>query len=151
MPRVSVLPQEPTTENIHVSPDRNAEYAIIVSMFQVYNDRIYDLLVKSPSSSNKNGGSTQKRRAALLFKCTEQSPDRKVVAGLRKIVCDSFEEALTVLETGLSERHVSTTGSNATSSRSHGFFCVEVKKRDRIRGGPWVGSTLTITDLAGIT
>ncbi|RAL65021.1 hypothetical protein DID88_001129 [Monilinia fructigena] len=35
-------------------------------------------------------------------------------------------------------------------AKSHGFFCVEVKKRRRARiPGPWGGSSLTVVDLAG--
>jgi hypothetical protein len=114
-------------------------------MYEVYNDRIFDLLTSSTGAK-----SIQKRRA-LLFKSTEASPDRKVVAGLRKVVCSSLEDALLVLETGLQERKVAGTGSNAASSRSHGFFCIDVKKRHRGRGvpGPWSSSTMTIVDLAG--
>jgi hypothetical protein len=89
------------------------------------------------------------RRRALLFKSTEMSSGRKVVAGLRKIVCCTLDEALIVLEAGLLERKVAGTGSNAVSSRSHGFFCVEVKRRHRIAKGRWEGSTLTVVDLAG--
>jgi hypothetical protein len=54
-----------------------------------------------------------------------------------------------VLETGLMERKVTGTGSNAVSSRSHGFFHIEIKKRDVERQGPWSSSNLTIVDLAG--
>lgn len=114
-------------------------------MYEVYNDRIFDLLTGTATSSKLGN---QKRRA-LLFKSTENSPDRKVVAGLRKVVCSSLEEALMVLETGLLERRVAGTGSNAVSSRSHGFFCVEVKKRRRVSRGSWSTSALTIVDLAG--
>lgn len=114
-------------------------------MYEVYNDRIFDLLT---GMAMKNKHPSVKRRA-LLFKSTEQSPERKVVAGLTKIICGSFEEAMMVLETGLTERKVAGTGSNAVSSRSHGFFCVEVKKRDAERKGSWSSSTLTIVDLAG--
>ena len=57
-----------------------------------------------------------------------------------------------VLETGLLERKVAGTGSNAVSSRSHGFFSFEVKKRHRAPiPGPWSGSTMTIVDLAGMS
>ena len=125
--------------------DHTAEYAIVVSMYEVYNDRIFDLLTGTATRSKH----PNVKRRALLFKSTEQSPDRKVVAGLTKIICGSFEEALMVLETGLMERKVAGTGSNAVSSRSHGFFCVEVKKRDMQRKGLWSSSTLTIVDLAG--
>ncbi len=114
-------------------------------MYEVYNDRIFDLL---SGNATKNKHPSVKRRA-LLFKSTEQSPDRKVVAGLTKIICGSYEEAIMVLETGLMERKVAGTGSNAVSSRSHGFFCIEVKKRHAQRKGPWSSSSLTIVDLAG--
>jgi hypothetical protein len=139
------LPQTPSVGYIAIPVDPSAEYAIVISMYEVYNDRIFDLL---SGTATKSKHPNLKRRA-LLFKSTELSPDRKVVAGLTKIICGSFEEALQILETGLLERKVAGTGSNAVSSRSHGFFCVEVKKRDAQRKGPWSSSTLTIVDLAG--
>ena len=142
-PRPSTMPQFPDISSLAVPVESNVEYAIVISMYEVYNDRIFDLL--SIPSSRKD-----LRRRALLFKSTEASPDRKVVAGLRKIVCGTYEEALMVLETGLTERRVAGTGSNSVSSRSHGFFCVEVKKRPR--GGmsnSWSGAQFTVVDLAG--
>ncbi|KAK7516684.1 kinesin family protein-like protein [Phyllosticta citriasiana] len=145
LPRSSTMPSHPTVDDLAVDVDQTAEYAIVVSMFEVYNDRIYDLL----TGASQNSKSTANRRRALLFKPTEQSPDRKQVAGLKKIICGNIEEALMVLETGLMERKVTGTGSNAVSSRSHGFFCLEVKKRHRATKGPWASSTLTICDLAG--
>jgi hypothetical protein len=147
LPRPSALPQSPAVDDIHLPVDKACEYAIVISMFEVYNDRIFDLLAGSSTTGGAKIGA-QKRRA-LLFKSTEMSPDRKVVAGLRKIICSSLDEALMVLETGLVERRVAGTGSNAVSSRSHGFFCVEVKKRNRITKGSWSTSTLTVVDLAG--
>jgi hypothetical protein len=138
------MPQSPSVHDIDIPVDPNMEYAIVISMYEVYNDRIYDLLAGGNTKKNANI-----KRRALLFKSTEQSPDRKVVAGLTKIICGSLEEALMILETGLTERKVAGTGSNAVSSRSHGFFCLEVKKRDPERKGPWSSSTLTIVDLAG--
>ena len=141
--RPSALPQFPDISDLAFSVEPNAEYTILISMYEVYNDRIFDLL--SVPSNQKDI-----RRRHLLFKSTEASPDRKVVAGLRKVVCGSYEEALMVLETGLMERRVAGTGSNSVSSRSHGFVCVEVKRRPR--GGlsnSWTGSQLTIVDLAG--
>ena len=141
--RPSSLPQFPDISDISIPTVSNAEYAIVISMYEVYNDRIFDLLA-IPSNQK------DLRRRHLLFKPTEASPDRKVVAGLRKVVCGNYEEALMVLETGLTERRVAGTGSNSVSSRSHGFFCVEVKRRPR--GGmsnSWTGAHLTIVDLAG--
>ena len=141
--RPSSLPQFPDISEISVPTVSNAEYAIVISMYEVYNDRIFDLLAVPSNQKDL-------RRRHLLFKPTEASPDRKVVAGLRKVVCGNYEEALMVLETGLTERRVAGTGSNSVSSRSHGFFCGEVKRRPR--GGmsnSWTGAHLTIVDLAG--
>lgn len=151
--RPSTLPQNPDISHLTIPVDASAEYAIVISMYEVYNDRIFDLL----SSPVKSAATKEYRRRPLLFKPTELSPDRKVVAGLRKVVCGSLDQALMVLEAGLQERRVAGTESNTHSSRSHGFFVVEVKKRFSLGGqhtgwyggAGWTGNSLTIVDLAG--
>jgi len=161
MPRPSAFAHEPDMASYATNIDHQYDYVVLVSMYEVYNDRIFDLLSSTPSGgpamSTRQGVALQKglMRRPLLFKNTEMSPDRKVVAGLKKIVCSTYDEAMMVLETGLTERRVAGTGSNSVSSRSHGFFCIEVKKK--IRGNdyaghhlnPWSGGTLSIVDLAG--
>ena len=141
--RLSALPKVPDVSMVEAAVDKSADYAILVSMYEVYNDRIFDLLAGQQT--------TQKdlRRRPLLFKSTEHSPDKKVVAGLRKVVCGNVDEAMMVLEAGLMERRVAGTGSNSVSSRSHGFFCIEIKKKSRHPASQWTQSTLTIVDLAG--
>ncbi|KIV95280.1 hypothetical protein PV10_02953 [Exophiala mesophila] len=162
LPRPSTFPQHPDVSAFAIEIDQKADYVVLVSMYEVYNDRIFDLL-SSPTSSNapamstRQGAALQKGllRRPLLFKNTEMSPDRKVVAGLRKVLCSSYEEAMMVLEAGLMERRVAGTGSNSVSSRSHGFFCIEVRKRASGRGwggygtSSWTGGTMSIVDLAG--
>ena len=163
LPRPSTLPHQPDVASFAAEIDQLAEYTVLVSMYEVYNDRIFDLLSNAASPSGpviatRQGAALQKglMRRPLLFKNTEMSHDVKVVAGLRKIVCGSYDEAMMVLETGLTERRVAGTGSNSVSSRSHGFFCIEVKKRSRPQYGgymahysSWTGGTMTICDLAG--
>ena len=157
--RPSALPQIPDVSSYAFDVDRRSDYVVLISMYEVYNDRIFDLL-SSPIQSNtgqmttRQGAVLQKTlsRRPLLFKSTEMSPDRKVVAGLRKVLCGSYDEAMMVLETGLIERRVAGTGSNSVSSRSHGFFCIEVKQSKQSSDyGPneWSGGTLSIVDLAG--
>lgn len=161
LPRPSTLPQQPDVSSFTVDIDARTEYVVLLSMYEVYNDRIFDLLSNpsspnAPAMSTRQGAALQKGllRRPLLFKNTEMSHDRKVVAGLRKIVCGSYDEAMMVLETGLTERRVAGTGSNSVSSRSHGFFCIEVKKKVGTRGygygmPTWTGGTMSIVDLAG--
>jgi hypothetical protein len=157
--RPSALPQVPDLSNYAVEIDGRSDFVVLISMYEVYNDRIFDLL-SAPAQSHtgqmttRQGAILQKTlsRRPLLFKSTEMSPDRKVVAGLRKILCASYDEAMMVLETGLLERRVAGTGSNSVSSRSHGFFCIEVKQNKKLSNygaSEWSGGTLSIVDLAG--
>ncbi|KAJ6115570.1 hypothetical protein N7523_005987 [Penicillium sp. IBT 18751x] len=155
--RPIAAPRMPDVSHLTVDLNDKSDYVVLVSMYEVYNDRIFDLLTPSivpgQGSAVSRGNNQQKdRRRPLLFKPTEGSPDRKVVAGLRKIACSSYEEALAILDVGLTERKVTGTGANSVSSRSHGFFCLEVKKlthSKRHGEASWVGNTLTVVDLAG--
>ncbi|KAJ4422211.1 hypothetical protein N0V82_003181 [Gnomoniopsis sp. IMI 355080] len=147
--RPSALPQIPDISALNVPCDPAAEYVVLISMYEVYNDRIFDLLTPPV----KSAVTKEFRRRPLLFKSTELSPDRKIVAGLRKIVCSNLSQALMVIEAGLHERRVAGTGSNSVSSRSHGFFSIEVKKRKKSNSKrhqhPWSGNALIVVDLAG--
>ncbi|KAJ5266963.1 hypothetical protein N7478_009771 [Penicillium angulare] len=154
--RPSALPRLPNVSHLAVDLNQDADYVVLVSMYEVYNDRIFDLLSPAinPGQGNtmSRGNSQKDRRRPLLFKPTEGSPDRKLVSGLRKIACSTYEEALAILDVGLTERKVTGTGANSVSSRSHGFFSLEVKKlihNKRYGEATWVGNTLTVVDLAG--
>ncbi|KAJ6138413.1 hypothetical protein N7471_004899 [Penicillium samsonianum] len=153
--RPCALPRLPDMSHLTVDMDPNADYVVLVSMYEVYNDRIFDLLspsIVSGQGTMSRGNNQKDRRRPLLFKPTEGSPDRKLVAGLRKIACSSYEEALAILDVGLTERKVTGTGMNSVSSRSHGFFSLEVKKRTyskRTGEHNWAGNALTVVDLAG--
>lgn len=154
--RPDALPRLPDMSHLTVEMDAKSDYVVLVSMYEVYNDRIFDLLspsiVPGQGSAMSRGNNQKDRRRPLLFKPTEGSPDRKLVAGLRKIACSSYEEALAILDVGLTERKVTGTGMNSVSSRSHGFFSIEVKKRTyskRTGEHSWVGNALTVVDLAG--
>jgi len=154
--RPDALPRLPDMSHLTVDLDSKSDYVVLVSMYEVYNDRIFDLLSPSivPGQGNtmSRGNNQKDRRRPLLFKPTEGSPDRKLVAGLRKIACSSYEEALAILDIGLTERKVTGTGMNSVSSRSHGFFSIEVKKRTyskRTGEHSWIGNALTVVDLAG--
>lgn len=147
--RTAVNPQIPNTSTIDVPCDPAVEHAVLISMYEVYNDRIFDLLTPAAKST----ATKEFRRRPLPFKPTELSPERKIVSGLRKIICANIHEAMMVLEAGLHERRVACTLSNNVSSRSHGFFCIEVLKRKKSRSNRnthcWRGTTFTIADLAG--
>ncbi|KAJ9629111.1 hypothetical protein H2204_009051 [Knufia peltigerae] len=157
--RQSTFPRQPDVSSYSIEVDPTNEYVVLVSMYQVYMNDIKDLLSSSASSNaptmSTRPRAAQQQKKGLPFKNTKMSPDRKVVAGLQKIVCGSYDEAMRVLRRGLKERNTASTGSNNVSSRSHAFFCIEVKKKIAMRGHAdsvtpaWTGGTLSIIDLAG--
>ncbi|KAK6356660.1 hypothetical protein TWF718_001000 [Orbilia javanica] len=144
IPKPNTFPTKPPAEPFVVQcpGPASTKYAILMSIYEVYNDRIFDLLVPSNTS----------RRKALLFKSTKSSGDRKVVTGLRKVMVTNLYDALQVLGVGQYQRSHGETGSNDKSSRSHCFISLELKelKTSRLDGSINIReSTFTIVDLAG--
>lgn len=142
-------PRTPDVSDITIDlPDSKSRYVILLSMYELYNDRIFDLLDESVHSPSA-------RRKALIFKKPStistwdtSREQKKVVSGLRKIHARTLQEALQVLEHGQATRTVSATNSNATSSRSHAFLQIEIKRfsaRHHERGS----ASIYIVDLAG--
>ncbi|KAK6333884.1 hypothetical protein TWF730_004066 [Orbilia blumenaviensis] len=144
IPKPNTFPTKPSVESqvVQVSGPASIKYAILMSIYEVYNDKIFDLLAPS----------TTTRRKALLFKSTKSSGDRKVVTGLRKVMVTDLYEALQVLGVGQYQRSHGETGSNDKSSRSHCFISLELKKlkKSKLDGSTKIKeSTFTIVDLAG--
>lgn len=145
----TTTPRAPDVSDIAIElPDSKSRYAILLSMYELYNDRIFDLLDESVHSPSA-------RRKALIFKKPStistwdtSREQKKVVSGLRKIYARTFQEALQILEHGQATRTVSATNSNSTSSRSHAFLQIEIKRfspRHHERGS----ACIHIVDLAG--
>ncbi|KAK6509885.1 hypothetical protein TWF481_004612 [Arthrobotrys musiformis] len=144
IPKPNAFPTKPSVDPyvVQCPGPASTKYAILMSIYEVYNDRIFDLLAPSNAA----------RRKALLFKSTKTSGDRKVVTGLRKIMVTNLYDALQVLGVGQYQRSHGETGSNDKSSRSHCFITLELKKlkKSRLDGSTKIKeSTFTIVDLAG--
>lgn len=126
-------------------------YVILISVYEVRNERIYDLL-RACERLSRMPLSARHNQATVQFKHTRHSGQHnKVVAGLVKVACATYEEAIVVLESGLLATHTVSTSTNS-GAKSHVFVCIDVKRRTvdrRGRGHRWDGSSLTIVDIAG--
>jgi len=132
---------------IYSSPiDGNVE----VSFFEIYNERIYDLLSatkpatkrslsRGDSSSSYDASNYSSRRSLDL---REDKSGRFAVKDLRQIRVNGYEEAMYQLKQGLKSRATAITQSNNQSSRSHSIFQIVLERRGVI-------SKLRIVDLAG--
>ncbi|XP_043700677.1 kinesin-like protein KIN-14Q isoform X2 [Telopea speciosissima] len=114
------------------------QYEISVSVLEVYNEQIRDLLV--PGSQ---AGVTVKR-----LEIRQVAEGIHHVPGVVESHVNNMNEVWEVLQTGSSARAVGSTNANEHSSRSHCIHCVMVKGENLING-ECTRSKLWLVDLAG--
>ncbi|KAL0443659.1 UNVERIFIED_CONTAM: Kinesin-like protein KIN-14Q [Sesamum latifolium] len=113
-------------------------YEVSVSVLEVYNEQIRDLLV-----SDSQTGLSAKR---LEIKQVGEGGHH--VPGLVEAHVNNVSEVWEVLRTGSNGRAVGSTNANEHSSRSHCIYCVMVKG-DNLLNGECTRSKLWLVDLAG--
>lgn len=113
-------------------------YDVSVSVLEVYNEQIRDLLV----SGNQPG------MAARRLEIRQAGEGMLHVPGLVEAHVNNMTEVWEVLQTGSNSRAVSSTNANEHSSRSHCIHCVMVKG-ENLLNGECTRSKLWLVDLAG--
>merc|ERR1712212_948308 len=114
------------------SMEENLEFHIKVSYFEIYMDKIRDLL--DPSKVN--------------LAVHEDKNKSVYVKGATERFVSSPEEVLEVIEEGKSNRHVAVTNMNEHSSRSHSVFLINVKQ-ENLENQKKLSGKLYLVDLAG--
>ena len=120
------------------------EYSCKCSFYEIYNERVYDLLhsVNKEKDSNSNSGSSLNIR--------EDQSKGVYVDGLTEEAVNSPDAAKRVLNLGYRSRHVSATAMNRDSSRSHAVFLLTVTVTALSEGVRVTNSaTFSLVDLAG--
>ncbi|KAK8735948.1 hypothetical protein OTU49_005134 [Cherax quadricarinatus] len=127
--------------SLDIGDAENIIYAVFVSFAEIYNEYVYDLLEKMPTSK-KN-----KRNPLMLG---EDRNGSIYIKGLQEVRVCSAEEAWKVLDIGRQNLHFATTRLNHNSSRSHCIFTIKVIKLAKA-DSPHVArvSMLSVCDLAG--
>uniref|UniRef100_A0A8C3A6R4 Kinesin-like protein n=1 Tax=Cyclopterus lumpus TaxID=8103 RepID=A0A8C3A6R4_CYCLU len=118
--------------NYIYSMDENLEFHIKVSYFEIYLDKIRDLLDVSKTNLSVH---EDKNRVPYVKGCTE------------RFVC-SPDEVMDTIDEGKSNRHVAVTNMNEHSSRSHSIFLINVKQENTQTEHKLSGK-LYLVDLAG--
>ena len=119
----------------HISRDRSGtEYTIKCSFLEIYKEIVRDLL--NPGQAGKQG-----------LKIRE-APGRGVwVEGLHEAYVACERDVLDLIQKGESQRAVSSTNMNATSSRSHSLFILILHQKSP--DGSTKEGKLNLADLAG--
>ncbi|XP_017769258.1 PREDICTED: kinesin heavy chain [Nicrophorus vespilloides] len=112
--------------------EENLEFHIKVSYFEIYMDKIRDLLdVKKVNLSVHE----DKNRVPFVKGATER-------------FVSSPEEVFEAIEEGKSNRHIAVTNMNEHSSRSHSVFLINVKQ-ENLENQKKLSGKLYLVDLAG--
>uniref|UniRef100_A0A3Q3LBN0 Kinesin-like protein n=1 Tax=Labrus bergylta TaxID=56723 RepID=A0A3Q3LBN0_9LABR len=114
------------------SMDENLEFHIKVSYFEIYLDKIRDLLDVSKTNLSVH---EDKNRVPYVKGCTER-------------FVSSPEEVMDVIDEGKSNRHVAVTNMNEHSSRSHSIFLINIKQ-ENMETEKKLSGKLYLVDLAG--
>ncbi|KAM9859692.1 kinesin heavy chain [Aulostomus maculatus] len=112
--------------------DENLEFHIKVSYFEIYMDKIRDLLDVTKTNLSVH---EDKYRVPYVKGCTERfvtSPD----------------EVMDVIDEGKANRHVAVTNMNEHSSRSHSIFLINIKQ-ENVETEQKLSGKLYLVDLAG--
>ncbi|KAM7422903.1 hypothetical protein PAMA_010778 [Pampus argenteus] len=112
--------------------DENLEFHIKVSYFEIYMDKIRDLLDVTKTNLSVH---EDKNRVPYVKGCTERfvtSPD----------------EVMDVIDEGKANRHVAVTNMNEHSSRSHSIFLLNIKQ-ENVETEQKLSGKLYLVDLAG--
>ncbi|CAN6338990.1 unnamed protein product [Urochloa humidicola] len=113
-------------------------YEVTVSVLEVYNEQIHDLLL----TGSQPGATTKRLEVRQVAEGVHHVP------GLVEARVTNMNEAWEVLQTGSKARVVGSTNANEHSSRSHCIHCVMVKGENLING-ECTNSKLWLIDLAG--
>ncbi|XP_066998234.1 kinesin heavy chain [Anabrus simplex] len=112
--------------------EENLEFHIKVSYFEIYMDKIRDLLDVSKVNLSVH---EDKNRVPFVKGATER-------------FVSSPEEVFEVIEEGKANRHIAVTNMNEHSSRSHSVFLINVKQ-ENLENQKKLSGKLYLVDLAG--
>ncbi|CAL8397493.1 unnamed protein product [Arctogadus glacialis] len=118
--------------NYIYSMDENLEFHIKVSYFEIYLDKIRDLMDVSKTNLSVH---EDKNRVPYVKGASE------------RFVC-SPEEVMDAIDEGKNSRSVAVTNMNEHSSRSHSIFQINIKQ-ENAQTGQKLTSKLYLVDLAG--
>ena len=125
-------------KRISQNKDPSTHYEVEVSMLEIYNEKVQDLLV--PISNRPPGG----------LKIRESKALGVFVADLTKYPVSSYEEISNKMDEGYQNRTIGSTLMNNTSSRAHTIVTIEFKQIQTVgKAKSEKLSKINLVDLAG--
>ena len=124
-------------KRIRANKDESIQYQVQVSMLEIYNEKVQDLLVKGQTSGQG-------------LKVRQYQSGEVYVQGLSKHPVDSYEAIAQKMDEGQMNRSIGSTLMNQTSSRAHTIITIEFKSILQTEGRKKEKlSVINLVDLAG--
>ncbi|CDW83018.1 kinesin motor domain containing protein [Stylonychia lemnae] len=121
-----------------------------VSFFQIYNERVYDLLNFNGSSTATVPGGRKYLSQQNDLKVRWNNKDQFVVENLYTYECLNSKEAIALYNQGIKNKVVSSHKMNHASSRSHCIFSIQVDQYSTDKNPQIISSSkMFLVDLAG--
>lgn len=121
-------------KQFHKSTKSNSPFEVTVSYLEIYNEKVYDLLVPQPEKED--------------LPVREDQNKNIFIANLTSLPIQSFDDFQKTYVTGCKNRSVAATKLNSKSSRSHAILLVRVTMKDQETKKKITGK-LHLIDLAG--
>mmetsp|Transcript_104254 Transcript_104254/g.185262 ORF Transcript_104254/g.185262 Transcript_104254/m.185262 type:complete len:1108 (+) Transcript_104254:58-3381(+) len=123
---------------IEANTDKGLSYEVMVSMVEIYNEQVQDLLV-APKDRPKKGLDIRENQQLGIY-----------IAGVCRRAVDSYVSIEAAVDEGTTNRTVGSTLMNATSSRAHTVLTIEFKQVSEAAGQQGQKlSLINLVDLAG--
>jgi len=125
-------------KRISMNEDKEKIFEVQVSMLEIYNEKVQDLLIK-PDKRPPHGLKIRESKVLGIF-----------VDGLSKYPVTSYEEISKKMDEGYNNRTIGSTLMNATSSRAHTIVTIEFKQITMVaKKKSEKLSMINLVDLAG--
>jgi len=124
------------------------EYEIKVSIFEIYNEEIRDLLLGLEKGKKKKKDEKPAKKEKIQHKILHLPDGSVEVTGLNWISVESDQDVIELDQTAQSNRTAGVTDMNAHSSRSHMLLVVDVRGFNVPANIEYIGK-LYLVDLAG--
>lgn len=111
------------------APDK-AAFAVSVSMLEIYDEKVHDLLATKNDQAVKSDALQIREMQGTVFvsRLVSGAETDVQVQGLSTLRVDNLLETMTALERGCSLRAKGETAMNERSSRSHAVFSIILEK-----------------------
>ncbi|MFT7807279.1 kinesin-like protein KIF11 [Arapaima gigas] len=120
--------------------ENGTEFSVKVSLLEIYNEELFDLLSPSPDVTER-----------LQMFDDPRNKRGVIIKGLEEVSVHNKDEVYQILERGAAKRKTASTLMNAYSSRSHSVFSITIHMKETTVDGEELVKIgkLNLVDLAG--